>query len=366
MKLVLGFISSDISGKIHGINNVLKGYYRDLGLILNNISEDSTVFNQILNDTTDITSQLRAIKALDRDLSKTTLYAPPGLIARYWPILLLVVQFGPSTTMNAWANRREIAQWLKLNFFDTALGFWNNWIVKPIWEMLSILRNDDTITIASKESLQSDLDSLKRMLEDFIKDYQLNISQGEVHSTVAKGDLTMMMSQYEDEIRTPFKSIVKGLLIRSMLIQVQKMKVDGAIAINGIDKLLKLQQLLFGVLSISPSFFILYQGNKALRNKSSRQADLASKRIDCLRSLNQIEKLVNREKPQDKLVGDGKLFVEIVNLTLLAKSVIPSKLRSEFYSDLNELAVTSLDESIGPATGVINRIWNMYSPYFRE
>ncbi|WPK24344.1 hypothetical protein PUMCH_001614 [Australozyma saopauloensis] len=366
-KVPLGALNEEIKEKIEGLNTLLDDYYRDLGLILNNITEDSNIVSQILTSCgSDIGCQLESIKKLEKDNSKIYQYAPPSFFARYWPILLLLVNYGPSTTVNIWKNRFEIAEWFKLNFFDTVVGFWNNWIVKPIGDMLSILRNDNTMTIASKESLQSDLDSLERMVEEFMKDNHVQVSPEEVHAAVSKGDLTMMMSQYENEIRTPYKSIIKGLLIRSMLIQVQKTKVDGGIAINGIDKLLKLQQLLFGVLSISPSLFILWQGNKALNNKSSLQADLESKRIDCLRSLNQIEKLVNREQTEDKLIGDGKLFVEIINLTLLARSIIPTKLRSEFHHDLNELAMASSDENLSSTKGMINRIWNMYSPYFRR
>lgn len=367
VKMTLASIDTEVKGKIDGVNHLLEGYYRDLGLILNNLGEETNVITQVLNtEMLSLAEQLMAIQKLDNDTSKIYEFASPSFFARYWPLLLLIVNYGPSTLLNAWKNRREIADWIKLNFFDTVVGFWNNWIVKPIGDMLSILRNDDTMTIASKESLQLDLDSLERMVEDFVKDNHIDVSPQEVQSAVSKGDLTMMMSQYENEIRTPYKSIVRGLLIRSMLIQIQKTKVDGSLAINGIDKLLKLQQLLFGILSISPSLFIVYQANKVFSNESSLQADVESKRIDCLRSLNQIEKLVNREQAEEKLVGDGKLFVEIVNLTLLAKSVVPSKLRSDFHHDLNEVAMASSDESLNRAGAIINRIWNMYSPYFRR
>lgn len=368
LKMPLGALDFEIREKIEGISGYLDGYYHDLGLILNNISEDSDVVSRILKlqQQATLKEQLDAIKKFDSDYATIYKYAPPNFFARYWPALLVLAKYGPSTTLNVWANRQQIIDWIKLNFYDTVVGFWNNWIVKPIGDMLSILRDDDTLTITSKESLQSDLDSLERMVQEFMKDNHVDVSPEQVHSAVAQGDLTMMMSQYENEIKTPYKSILRGLLIRSMLIQVQKTKVDGGLAINGIDKLLKLQQLLFGVLSISPSLFILYQGNKALRNKSALQADLDSRRIDCLRCLNQIEKLVNREQQEEKLVSDGKLFVEIVNLTVLAKNVIPTKLKQEFHYDLNELAMSSSDESLVSTGGKINRIWNMYSPYFRK
>lgn len=367
LKVPLGAIDEEIRGKIDAINTYLDGNYHDLGLILSNITAESDVVAQTLKTgQTSITEQLATIKALGSDFSVISSNAPPGLVARYWPVLLLLVKYGPSSAINVWSNRLEIVDWVKLNFVDTVVGFWNNWVVKPIGDMLNILRDDNTMTITSKESLKSDLESLERMVQEFVKDNDVSVTPEEVHRAVSRGDLTMMMSQYEDEIRTPYRSILRGLLIRAMLIQVQKTKVDGGLAINGIDKLLKLQQLLFGVLSISPSLVILYQVKKALENKSSLQADLDSKKINCLRSMNQIEKLVNREETDDKLVGDGKLFIEIVNLTVLATTIVPATLRSEFYNDLNELAVASSGDGDNTSSNKVNRIWNMYSPYFRN
>lgn len=366
-KVPLSTLDEEIRGKIDGLNSLLDNYYRDMGLILNSTSEDTNIVAEILRTSeTDLSAQLDAIKAFDQDSSVVYNYFPPGFLGRYWPLLLLLINFGPSTTLSIWNNRQEIINWVKLHFLDTVIGFWNNWIVKPVGDMLSILRDDNHMTIASKESLHSDLHSLERMVHEYMKDNKVDVSPQEVHSAVSKGDLTMMMSQYENDIRTPYKSIIKGLLIRSILIQIQKTKVDGDLAINGIDRLIKLQQLLFGVLSISPSLFILYQANQALKNKSSLQADLDSRRMDCLRSFNLIEKLVNREQSEEKLISDGKLFMEIVNLMVMSKNLIPSKFMSDFQLDLNALTIASSDENQVPAKGMINRIWNMYSPYFRK
>ncbi|QEL63160.1 hypothetical protein CJJ09_005356 [Candidozyma auris] len=120
--------------------------------------------------------------------------------------------------------------------------------------MLAILRADDSMAIASKESLQSDLNSLERMVTDFMRDNNIAVDSAQVHQAVSQGDLTVMMSQYEKEIKTPYKSIISGQLIRSILIQIQKTKVDGAMAISGIDKLLKSQQLLLACYSCCRCF----------------------------------------------------------------------------------------------------------------
>lgn len=365
LKVPLGFIDAEARAKMDTINAQLDVQYEQLGRILNSLPVDRDVVIRVLGLPADasIDSVLAAVQAYVRDDSEYASTAPPGFVARYWPVLLLLAHYGPSTITSAWTNRREIAEWVRLNFVDTVVGFWRNWVVKPVGDMLAILRDDDALTITSKESLRSDLDSLERMVTDFMKDNNMPVDPPLVHSAVAQGDLTMMMSQYEHDIRTPYRLIVKGLLVRSMLIQIQKTKVDGLIAITGIDRLLKSQQLLFGILLVLPSLFILYQANRAL-HEDTLTPDMVSRRTDCLKCLNHIAELVNQEIPSDKLVLDGKLFMEIVNLVLLSRDVIPKKLKSEWMHDLNELTVASTD-SFERASRIVNRVWNMYSPFFR-
>lgn len=366
LKMMFNGFDQEIKEKIKCVNSQLDEKYMLLGTILNNLPINTRAMSAIFPDADGETSSLiQCVEGLIYDIKSLRSTAPPSFWARYWPLIFVTINYGPSTSLNIWKNRMEILEWSKHNFLDTLVGFWSNWIVKPITDMLNILRNDDTMTITSKESLKSDLDSLERMVTDYLADMHVKASPAEIHSAVAQGDLTMMMSQYENEIRSPYKSVIKGLLIRSLLIQVQKTKVDGGLAINGIDKLLKLQQLLFGILSISPSLFILYQANNALKRDSTLSRRLVDRRFDCLKSMNQIEKLANAEGGEAKLIRDGKLFVEIVNLSLLSNEVIPKKLQEEFSHDMNQLALINSSDT-GDLRGVINRIWNMYSPFYRK
>ena len=367
LKIPIRFLDKEIKTKMSALNAQLDEHYKMLGIFLNSLPVSTTTLAHIFPEFPDnsVVSQLAYIDQFIREESKASLTAPPNFLVRYWPLLLLSVNYGPSASLKVWQNRAEIASWVKLNFFDTILGFWRNWVVKPIGDMLSILRNDEAMTITLKESLKSDLDSLERMVTDYLTDTNVKINPAEISAAVKQGDLTMVMSQYEDELRTPYKSILTGLLIRSILIQVQKTKVDGDLAISGIDKLLKLQQLLFGVLSVLPSLFILYQANRALRKDASLSQNVISRRIDCLKCMNQINRLINREIAEDKYVSDGKLFVEVVNLSLLSQQIVPKSLRSEFVQDLNQLALASSDNE-KDARVAVGRVWNMYSPFFRK
>jgi nuclear control of ATPase protein 2 len=57
---------------------------------------------------------------------------------------------------------------------------------------------------------------------------KLNYSDAQISELTQKireGDLTPILQVYEDDIKQPIRSAVTGTLIRSLLIQVQKMKV---------------------------------------------------------------------------------------------------------------------------------------------
>ena len=309
-----------------------------------------------------INNVLRQLVEFEKE-SDTKNTAPPGFYTRWWPGLALAINFGPAAAFKAYHNWRDILQWFQLNFVETVVGFWNNWVIKPISNMMSVLRHDDgsDLSITTKESLQSDLDLLERMVVDYVVDYEKKDGaqvQQEIHHAITNGNLTMLMLRYEQDLRSPFKAVIKGSLVRALLIQIQKTKVDGAVAISGIDKLLKSQQLVFGVVSISPSLVILYQAYQALRRMRSRPVRLHGKQVNilCLKLLNSIEKWLRSTKDSELI--NGHVFLEVIRLLLWTDNVIPHQLQEEWRRDLHELA-------LGGGRDTMDRVWRMYEPYFR-
>lgn len=309
-----------------------------------------------------INNVLRQLVEFEKE-SDTKNTAPPGIYTRWWPGLALAINFGPAAAFKAYHNWRDILQWFQLNFVETVVGFWNNWVIKPISNMMSVLRHDDgsDLSITTKESLQSDLDLLERMVVDYVVDYEKKDGaqvQQEIHHAITNGNLTMLMLRYEQDLRSPFKAVIKGSLVRALLIQIQKTKVDGAVAISGIDKLLKSQQLVFGVVSISPSLVILYQAYQALRRMRSRPVRLHGKQVNilCLKLLNSIEKWLRSTKDSELI--NGHVFLEVIRLLLWTDNVIPHQLQEEWRRDLHELA-------LGGGRDTMDRVWRMYQPYFR-
>lgn len=177
----------------------------------------------------------------------------PSIFIRYWlPATILVMSSG--TILRITLNRRAaLTTWI-LEAGNTIVDFWSNWVVDPVKKVIGTIRHDENSEVAlmSKGSLEGDRASLERMVVDFAVD---NSSEGRslteaevaaVRDKVRQGDLTPVLRAYERDLRKPIVGTVKGDLIRALLIQVQKTKVDIEVAVSGIDSLLKSQQLVFG------------------------------------------------------------------------------------------------------------------------
>ena len=185
----------------------------------------------------------------------TRQYGRPSFITRYWfPAIILALSSG--TLLRMFFNRKaEILTWIR-DLGTTTQDFWYNWVVEPVKKIIGTIRHDkdSEIAIMSKDSLQGDRASLERMVVDFAIDNSTGTDSGtlsqteiaEVRAKVREGDLTPVMKAYERDLRKPFMGTVRGDLVRALLIQIQKTKVDVEVAIGGIDTLLKSQELVFG------------------------------------------------------------------------------------------------------------------------
>jgi nuclear-control-of-ATPase protein 2 len=186
---------------------------------------------------------------------------PPRLV-RYWlPVAALLIS--SSTIFRILVNRQDdIINWIR-DLGTTTRDFWFNWVVDPVRKIVGTIRHDanSEIAIMSRDSLRADRESLERMVVEFALDNpdiavgNPSITEheiGEIRSKVKEGDVTPVLKAYEKDLRRPIVGAIRGDLVRSLLIQVQKTKVDLEVAISGIDALLKSQELVFGFVGLTP------------------------------------------------------------------------------------------------------------------
>ncbi|KAK4620524.1 Nuclear control of ATPase protein 2 [Fulvia fulva] len=281
-------------------------------------------------------------------------HGKPSRYVRYW-LPITAGLLSSTTILRILVNRQtEILQYVQ-DLGATVVDFWQNWVLEPTRNVIKTIRHDEgsEISIMSKRSLEGDRDSLERMVVDFAVDNPQNatssgsaLTDGEIadiRAKVREGDLTPVLKAYEKDLTSPLKGAVRGNLIRALLIQIQKTKVDVEVAMGGIDSLLKSQELLIGFISLTPgllvSYFLTTWARQSLSTKHSTRAQ--RKQGKMLRQLRNIDRILTNATPTEYgelLYRDqGLLLCEVHVLRQAAQKVMPGQIFKEFGEEAEEM-----------------------------
>ncbi|OJD14388.1 hypothetical protein AJ78_05263 [Emergomyces pasteurianus Ep9510] len=276
-------------------------------------------------------------------------YGYPSRIIRYW-MPASAVFFSLGTILNTLTNRRaEVWTWIS-EFGSTMVDFWANWVIDPLRRLIGTIRHDETseIAIMSKGSLEADRASLERMVVDFAmdgSDYK-SWTQADIdllRAKVKEGDLTPVLKAYERDLRQPFVGTMRGDLVRALLIQIQKTKVDVEIAIGGIDALLKSQELVFGFVGITPGILVSYAALQWVSGAFGNRAGLrrGKKQDEMMRALSGVDRVLTASSTtQDSILSykdHGLLICQTDILCQRAQNLLPGATYHEFREDIHEL-----------------------------
>ena len=306
----------------------------------------------------------------------TSEYGRPSRLVRYW-LPAGVLLLSSSTILRILVSRKaEIITWFR-DLGSTVRDFWFNWLVEPTKKIIGTIRHDkdSEVAIMSKESLKGDRDSLERMVVDFAID---NASGGgalteaqitDIRSKVKEGDLTPVLRAYEKDLRKPFVGTVRGDLVRTLLIQIQKTKVDVEVAISGIDSLLKSQELVFGFVGLTPSILICFAAFRYLGGTfGSRRGLKKDKRANqALHVIRNIDRILTLAVPTESNLlsykDHGLLLCEVHVLRERAQRLFPGNVRREFLEDVGDLS--NINSGIQTQLRVLERIRWGYSKWMK-
>lgn len=278
----------------------------------------------------------------------------PGSLVRYW-LPATIGLLSSTTVLRFLFNRKaDILKWIA-DLGTTIRDFWFNWVVEPTSKVVSTIRHDKNseIAIMSRDSLKADRESLERMVVDFALDKPhfavdgsslSSLQVDEIRAKVAEGDVTPVLRAYEKDLRSPFMGAVRGDLVRSLLIQVQKTKVDLEVAMTGIDALLKSQELVFGFIGLTPGVLVSIGIVQYLRGflggrSGQRDSKKAGKAVRILRNLDRI--LAEARPTENNLLSykdHGLLLCEVHVLRSFAARLMPHEISKEFLEDLDDLS----------------------------
>lgn len=279
----------------------------------------------------------------------------PSRLVRYWlPITIGVLS--SSTLLRILVNRQaQLLQWVQ-DLGTTVVDFWTNWVLEPTKNLIKTIRHDEdsAISLLSKRSLEGDRESLERMVVDFAIDNpssatgsnaKLTDAQiADIRAKIREGDLTPVLRVYERDLASPVLGALRGNLIRALLIQIQKTKVDVDVAMGGIDSLLKSQELLIGFISLTPGLLVAWGLTRYLRTSvfAGRRNSAALRRQGLmLRQLRNIDRILTAAQPTEfgeLLYQDqGLLICEVHVLRQAAARVMPGEILKEFGEEAEEL-----------------------------
>jgi nuclear-control-of-ATPase protein 2 len=305
----------------------------------------------------------------------------PSRLVRYW-LPLTVGILSSSTILRILANRRaEIIQWVE-ELGATTIDFWRNWVIEPTRRIVKTIRHDEgsEVSIMSKRSLEGDRDSLERMVVDFAIDNPANASAtgssapltaneiADLRVRIREGDLTPVLKAYEKDLTSPFMGTVRGNLIRALLIQIQKTKVDVEVAIGGIDNLLKSQELVFGFIGLTPGILISYYLASYLRSTlmTKRGSSAALRQGKMLRQLRNIDRILSNCHPTEFgelfYKDQGLLLCEAHLMRQAAGSLMEARVFREFCEDLDE--VCDVRSGVERQRRGVERVRWAYGRYF--
>ncbi|MCJ1470915.1 Nuclear control of ATPase protein 2 [Pseudocyphellaria aurata] len=300
----------------------------------------------------------------------------PSRIVRYWlPTVLLI--FSSTTLLRIlFIRKAEIMTWVR-DLVSTAKDFWYNWILEPLKKVIGTIRHDEDSEVAlmSKRSLEGDRNSLERMVVDFAQDTSSNnvgLNDEEIadlRAKVKEGDLTPVLKAYEKDLRRPFIGTIRGELIRALLIQIQKTKVDVDIAVGGIDALLKSQELVFGFVGLTPGILVCLGISHWLRGFLGGRNDSTNfrKQGQVMESLRNIHRILSASTPSANGMlsykEHGLLLCQVHVLRQAAQQVLPGQINVEFLEELNDLM--DLRAGVERQLRVVDRIRWAYSKWLR-
>ncbi|KAM0756588.1 NCA2-domain-containing protein [Meredithblackwellia eburnea MCA 4105] len=297
----------------------------------------------------------------------------PSAVIRAWPVVLSIPLVGYLIGRTVYASRETIYSYAT-TAKETVQGFLIDWVLEPVKKILETVRHGDDTAMAlmGKESLKSDLESLERMVVDFGRDeYRLTPEELQALSEKVKvGDLTSVLKAWEKDIKSPIRSAVSGSLIRTLLIQVQKVKVDVALAMDGIEKMLRSQQLTFAFVGVAPSLIVLVGVGQWVRGLlrtdggKKHAREVRRKNWATMRHLDALLSPSPSSSPSSKASQaqtQGFLILELTALRSYATSrYFPTKdtqLTDAFLQDVRALENSGTESQMDVRRVLVDRLW---------
>jgi hypothetical protein len=384
--------------------DLLMNYTNELYKILFDGTSVNYHSHSDLSDVVELYSQM--LNSFDeyeyRWKEKVHLFYRPTHLKRYFPYYICFTTIGFYTIYKIYTNKEQILNYIYTSY-DSLKFFVDEHLITPL-KTIYTSTFESRSSESAFENSQLNYTNSKKILEEMLEDYgrqhshtlaQINNIPVEeflqtLNQRAIDEDMNIVMKHYQQELNSPIRSALLGDLIKGILIQVQKVKVDGEGLVIQIDQLMKQNQINFSLLATIPAILLITFFSIATKNIitnriiKQRTYDLSTLRQQTILKLREIEHVLifNSENPSLIINNQGLILVEkdhdengIMMMTYLTfgqllsllyelkfyTNQLKSKrmLSKEFNDDINLLTYTQL--TVKQKLRIIQQISHSYS-----
>ncbi|KNC53580.1 uncharacterized protein AMSG_01290 [Thecamonas trahens ATCC 50062] len=282
---------------------------------------------------------------------------------RRWPHYLVGAVGAFVLYRQVFQRRASIAASM-VDMWETSVVFVQRRVVEPLRDIYATIRYDASkVGLMSAQSLMADTESLKRMVADFVVEHRNDADVDAVLAAAEAGDITVVMREYETGIRKPIAGLLFGSMLRTILIQVQKQKVDVDRAMAALDQIMRSNELNFQLIAAIPALVVfgwLFRATSGLVFSSAQSASTRSLHRELRLAVRRVEIMLNDNMAETEslsLLEHGALVILVHKLWVLARR-LPASVRSRFEDDIRMLLLTS--HPIPRKLATLHRMYRQY------
>uniref|UniRef100_A0AAV1VJX3 Nuclear control of ATPase protein 2 n=1 Tax=Peronospora matthiolae TaxID=2874970 RepID=A0AAV1VJX3_9STRA len=256
--------------------------------------------------------------------------------------------------------------------------FLNEHMIEPLQAIFVEVVLNQKPEIQDAMALLDTKQSLRRMLADFVKDTNPNVTQADMDRITNEMDMSVVSLQYEKQLTGAVRNLITGDIVRMLLIQVQFIKKELMVAMGAIDELMHANQLNLQILATIPTFLVfggLYKlvtstFHMIYKRMSDRLYYDSTEIARFLRNnLRDIERLLNKQNRGAGASDDAVLGVRDLGFLILLlhqlrdlfeayRALFQEEEHERFEEDLNDLIGEGL--LVSQQLAVIQRMYHSH------
>uniref|UniRef100_M4BLQ4 Nuclear control of ATPase protein 2 n=1 Tax=Hyaloperonospora arabidopsidis (strain Emoy2) TaxID=559515 RepID=M4BLQ4_HYAAE len=256
--------------------------------------------------------------------------------------------------------------------------FLNEHMIEPLQAIFVEVVLNQKPEIQDAMALLDTKQSLRRMLADFVKDTNPNVTQADMDRITNEMDMSVVSLQYEKQLTGAVRNLITGDIVRMLLIQVQFIKKELMVAMGAIDELMHANQLNLQILATIPTFLVfggLYKlvtstFHMIYKRMSDRLYYDSTEIARFLRNnLRDIERLLNKQNRGVGASDDAVLGVRDLGFLILLlhqlrdlfeayRALFQEEEHERFEEDLNDLIGEGL--LVSQQLAVIQRMYHSH------